>query len=322
MTSFSPDFTLDLRRLRLLRELDEHGTVTAAAAALHLSPSAVSQQISGLSRDVGVPLLERHGRGVRLTGQARVLLGHASVMQERIELARVDLAAWHDGTLGQLAIGSLSTGITGLVAPLISRMRRQRPGLDLRAVEMEAPRSFRALDRGELDIAIAIDYRDAPSRRDPRYHRIDLHSDRLDVAMAADHPLADPRGVSMATLADEAWVGTRPEDPCAQITLAVCATAGFSPDLRHRAAEWNSVVGLVAAGAGLALVPRLAHPLPLSDVVFCPVLDVPASRLVFAAARAGSQAAPAISAVMDALVEIAAVRAADEDELRTRRAPA
>lgn len=321
MTSFSPDFTIDLRRLRLLRELDEHGTVTAAAAALHLSPSAVSQQIAGLSRDVGVPLVERNGRGVRLTGQARVLLGHASVMQERLELARVDLAAWQEGTLGQLTIGALSTGITGFVAPLMSRMRQQRPGLDLRAVEMEPPKSFRALDRGELDIAIAIDYRDAPSRRDPRYHRIDLLSDRLDVALPADHPLADAHGISMAALADEVWVGTRPEDPCAQITFAVCATAGFSPDVRHQAAEWNAVVGLVAAGAGLALVPRLAHPLPVSDVVFCPVLDVPASRLVFAAARAGSQAAPAVSAVMAALVEIATARSAEEDEFRTRRAP-
>ena len=105
MVSVSKDFTIDLRRLRVLRELEQRGTVSATAAALHLTPSAVSQQLAGLSRDVGAPLLEKHGRGVRLTGQARVLLSHAVVVHEQLERARADLAAWDEGTIGEVRVG-------------------------------------------------------------------------------------------------------------------------------------------------------------------------------------------------------------------------
>ena len=112
MTLLSRDFTIDLRRLRVLRELEQRGTVAATATAMHLTPSAVSQQLAGLSREVGVPLLEKHGRGVRLTGQARVLLSHAVVVHEQLERARADLAAWDEGTIGEVRIGALSTGLT------------------------------------------------------------------------------------------------------------------------------------------------------------------------------------------------------------------
>src|SRR3954469_9785348 len=107
MEPISRDFIFDLRRLRVLRTLEQRGTVAAAAEALHLTPSAVSQQLAGLSRDVGVQLLEKHGRGVRLTGQARVLLSHATVVQGQLELARADLASWQDGVLGQVTVAGL-----------------------------------------------------------------------------------------------------------------------------------------------------------------------------------------------------------------------
>lgn len=325
MTSSSPNFTIDLRRLRLLRELDDRGTLTATAAAMHLTTSAVSQQIAGLARDVGVPLLEHRGRGVRLTGQARVLLDHAAVVEQQVERARSDLAAWGEGTLGRVTVGALSSGISGFVAPLLRRLRQTRPGLQIRAVESEPPACFAALARGEVDIAIAIDYRDAPSRTDPRYHRVDLLADRMDVALPLDHPLAQRYltrraaevpgntdegidGIDLAALAGEQWVATGDDEPCAQIMFAVCAAAGFSPDVRHRSFEWAAVVALVAAGAGVALVPRLAAPVPLEGVVICPIREVTASRLVFAIARAGSEQNPAIAAVMDELVRIGAER--------------
>src|ERR1700759_3150666 len=112
MEPISRDFTIDRRRLRVLRELDQRGTVAATATALHLTPSAVSQQLAGLSREGGAQLLEKHGRGVRLTGQARVLLAHAALVQEQLELARADLAAGRVGDIGEVRVASLSTAIS------------------------------------------------------------------------------------------------------------------------------------------------------------------------------------------------------------------
>jgi DNA-binding transcriptional LysR family regulator len=299
------DFTIDLRRLRVLQELERCGTVTAAADALHLTPSAVSQQLAGLARDLGVRLLERHGRGVRLTGQARLLLGHAEIVRQQLERARADLLSWNDGEVGEVRVGSLSTGISGVVAPALARLRAERPGLQIRIRECEAPTVFERLDAGELDVIVATDYRDAPSRHDPRYHRVDLLTDRLDAVLPVGHPLADPAGVRLATLADEVWVDSAQHDPCSQIMFAVCAAAGFSPDVRHFCTEWDAVAALVAAGAGVALIPRLAQPLRPVGLVVCPVVGGPASRLIFAATRGGAQADPTASAVLATLVEVA-----------------
>ncbi len=179
MTFVSRDFTIDLRRLRVLRELQQRGTVSATAQALHLTPSAVSQQLASLAREVGAPLLERTGRRVRLTGQAKVLLSHAVIVQEQLERARADLAAWDDGELGEVRIGSLSTGISALVAPTFSRLERSRPGIAVRIVESEPPEVFTKLDAGELDVVVSSDYQGGPPRHDPRYHRVDLLHDPL-----------------------------------------------------------------------------------------------------------------------------------------------
>src|SRR5215203_1303143 len=146
MATISRDFTIDLRRLRVLRELDQRGTVAATAEALHLTPSAVSQQLAGLAREIGAPLLEKHGRRVRLTGQARVLLSHAVVVQEQLEKARADLASWDEGALGEVRVGSLSTGIAALVAPTFARLRSARPGITVAVTEAEPPGVFTALD--------------------------------------------------------------------------------------------------------------------------------------------------------------------------------
>jgi DNA-binding transcriptional LysR family regulator len=308
MRSISRDFTFDLRRLRVLQTLEQRGTVAATAEALHLTPSAVSQQLAGLSRDVGVQLLEKHGRGVRLTGQARVLLGHATVVQEQLELARADLAAWQDGVIGEVRVAGMSTAISAVVAPAIAQLREARPSLDLRVTEDEPPGLFARLDAGDVDIAIAADYRDAPSRHDPRYHRVDLITDVMDVVVPQGHLLADPSGVRLSDFAAEPWVGTGEQNPCAQIMLAVCAVAGFSPDLRHHSTEWDAVASLVAAGAGVALIPRLAQPLRQPGLVVCPVTGTTASRLIFAVVRAGAQNDPSTSAVLATLQAVAAAR--------------
>ncbi|MFI7588220.1 LysR family transcriptional regulator [Spongisporangium articulatum] len=315
MESFSPDFIMDLRRLRVLREVERRGTVSAAAETLHLTPSAVSQQVAGLARELGVPLLERNGRRVRLTGQARVLLEHADVVQEQLRRARADLAAFADGEVGQVRIGSLSTGISAVVAPALTRLRETRPGLQLQVSESEPPESFERLDRGEFDLIVSCDHQDAPNRHDRRFHRVDLLVDRMDAVLPVDHPLADPTGVRLADLSREQWVSAHPNDPCSVIMQAVCAGVGFSPDVRHFCREWDAAAALVAAGAGVALVPRTAQPLRQPGLVVSPVVDTMASRLVYAAVRAGAEDDPAVAAALTGLREVASRSENSSDSL-------
>ena len=190
MKSVSWDFMVDWRKFRLLHELDRRGTITATAEAMYLTPSAVSQQLAALSRDVGVPLLERRGRTVVLTGQARLLLSHAESMRELADRTRAALDAWADGTVGQVRVGSLATGITALVGPAIAALRADRPGLTVLVSEREPDEALDLIDAGELDIAVTVDFPGAPSREDARYHRVDLIADVMDAVVPAGHPLA------------------------------------------------------------------------------------------------------------------------------------
>src|SRR5215469_16855437 len=190
MKSVSWDFTVDWRKLRLLDELDRRGTIAATAQALHLTPSAVSQQLAGLSRDIGVPLLERRGRTVVLTGQARLLLSHAEGMRQLADRTRSALEEWSGGTAGYVRIASLATGISALVAPALARLRRERPGLTLRIINQEPREALDLLDAGEVEIIVTVDYPGAPARQDTRYHRVDLIDDVMDAVLPVDHPLA------------------------------------------------------------------------------------------------------------------------------------
>ncbi len=305
MSVFSKDFTIDPRRIRVLREVAQRGTVTSAAAGLNLTPSAVSQQIAALSRDLGVPLLEKTGRGVRLTGQARVVLQHASVVQAQFERARADLAAFADGARGSVAVAGFSTAISGLIAPAMRSLAESRPGITVTAVEMEPPEVFTRLDRGELDVVIAVDHRGVPPHTDPHYHREPLLADRLDVGLPAAHPFAARDSISLADLAHETFVAAAPQSSCSEVTMAACAAAGFTPDIRHYSSDWNAVASLVAVGCGVALVPRLAQPLAVSGFSVRPLAGVGAARNIFAAVRAGAQDDPVLAATLQVLCDVA-----------------
>lgn len=205
MEPSSAPFSIDVRRLRILREFDRRGTVAATAAALHLTPSAVSQQISVLAREVGVPLLQRRGRGVVLTGQARLLLGHADAIAAQLERARDDLLAYDSGQRGSVTVGSFSSAISGLLPTALTSLRAERPHLRLAVVEAEPPGLFTHLDTGEIDVAIAVDFAAAPPRTDRRYHRYPLMVDVLDLALPAGHRAATGAPVHLSELAEEPW---------------------------------------------------------------------------------------------------------------------
>ncbi len=181
-------FNIDLKQLSTLRALSDHGTVSAAARVLHLSPSAVSQQIAALSRSVDEPLVVRHGRRLRLTPQAVVLVQHARVLDAQVERVHSDLAAFADSAAGAVAVGAFATAISGLVVPALGILLEKRPGLALSVSEVEAPECFNRLDSGDLDVAVTVDYRSGPRHGDTRYERVALLSDPLHVVL----PLATP----------------------------------------------------------------------------------------------------------------------------------
>ncbi|MDQ0581159.1 LysR family transcriptional regulator [Streptomyces rishiriensis] len=300
-------FSIDLRRLTVLRELERRGSLARTAEALHLTPSAVSQQLAALARDLGVPLTERDGRGVRLTGQARVLLAHAEVIAAQLERARADLAAYGEGGRGTVTVGCFSSGILGLLPPALRTLGDRLPQLRVDVVEAEPPDLFTALDGGQVDVAVAVDFAAAPPHTDRRYTREDLLTDVLDIALPPGHRLAERAQVPLRELATDAWIVGKSLSCCGAVTRSVCAAAGFTPDVRHDVNDWAALAGLVEAGQGVALVPRLVRSLYTHrELVLRPARGEPPSRNVFVAVRAGAERDPVVAAVLEELRTAAA----------------
>uniref|UniRef100_UPI000684B7BE LysR family transcriptional regulator n=1 Tax=Candidatus Solirubrobacter pratensis TaxID=1298857 RepID=UPI000684B7BE len=296
---------VDLRRLRALRAVADHGTLAAAADALHLTPSAVSQQLAALERDVQRPLLEPDGRSVRLTPAARVLLEHADMLFAQLERLEGDLAAAGGEPRGEIRVVGFPTALAGLLAPAARILRRETPGVTLRILELETPQAVEAMARRDAELMLGMECSAAPQIGDTRWHREDLIGDRLDAVLPADHPLAGRAWIALEELAREEWVAPPVGWSCDEVFHAGCRAAGFSPRIAHRAGDWQATMGLVAADLGISLVPRLAQTTPPPGVVVIPLSGVPPKRHVFAACRAGAEAAPAMRALLDALQQAA-----------------
>ena len=302
MDQMSQAFTIDLRRLTVLRELRRRGSLARTAEALHLTPSAVSQQIAALAREVGVPLTERDGRGVRLTGQARVLLAHADLIAAQLERVRADLTAYGEGGRGSVTIGCFSSGILGLLPGVLRALGERLPHVTVDVIEAEPPDLFTALDAGQVDVAVAVDFAKAPPHTDDRYRRVDLCTDVLDLVVSDGHRLAGQGPVALRELARDAWIVGAAESCCGAVARSVCAAAGFTPDVRHAVNDWAALAALVEAGQGVALIPRLvreSYTHRRGAVV--PTEGQPASRNVFAAVRSGAEEDAVLRAVLDQL---------------------
>ncbi|GAB2470350.1 LysR family transcriptional regulator [Streptosporangium sandarakinum] len=319
---------IDTRRLRTLRAVADHRTVTAAAAALHLTPSAVSQQLVALEHEVGHRLLERDGRGVRLTAVGRILLGHTNEVLAQLERAEADIAAYTTGTAGEVKTASFATAIGLVVAPAVGALRSKEPGIQVRVLDAEGDQSLTMVLDGAVDVAVAVEYRGAPAEDDRRLSRIPLYSEPFDVVLPGDHPLARDSGepgepgeagergdlgepgaamreVAVADLAGETWIGPYPGNPCHDVIALACEHAGFTPEFAHSSDNFSAVVALAAAGAGVAMVPRLAlRAADLSGVVVRPVAGP--ERRVFAAVRRGAERHPLLVPLLDALTDAAA----------------
>ncbi|MET9648249.1 LysR family transcriptional regulator [Streptomyces syringium] len=298
---------IDPRRLRILRAVADHRTVTAAAAALYLTPSAVSQQLAALEQETGHTLLTRSGRGVRLTAAGDILLAHANAVLVQLERAEAELAAYAGGTAGEVRVVAFATGIAEVLAPAIGRLADRHPDLRIRVRDAEGEESLRLVLDGEADVVLAVEYRGSPGEDDRRLARVPLYAEPFDAVLHTSHPLGQGAYVALAELADSDWIGPYPGNPCHDVMLLACELAGFQPRLVHSSDDFRAVVALAGAGAGVALVPRSAlRGMELKDTVVRPVTGPAATRRVFAAVRRGAEHHPLIRPVLDALAASAA----------------
>ena len=295
---------LDLRRLRLLRELNARGTIAAVADALQFTPSAVSQQLAILEREAGVPLLERSGRGVRLTDPGLVLVEHANALLERVALAEADLAAAEGSVSGRARIGSFQSAAHRLALPAIDALRRDAPQLRCELVEAEPEDSLPALAIGDLDLALCDEWQHMPVRLPPGIERQDLAEDMVRVVLPASHKAArrHRRAVPLAELADETWVAGHAEIAWHHMTRRVCREyAGFEPDIRHRANDATIGLAFIAHGLAVGLLPDLPIPDRYPGIAVRSIAEGSVSRKIFAAFRATDTARPSTRALLDAV---------------------
>jgi DNA-binding transcriptional LysR family regulator len=300
-------YMLDVRRLRLLRELHERGTVTAVAEALAYTPSAVSQQLAALEREAGVPLMERQGRRLRLTEAGRGLVEHAAAVIARLELAQSELAAAAgDEVAGPVRLAAFQTAASNLVLPLLGRLRDRHPKLRLELLEMEAEEGLELLRRGEVDLVVAEEYDYAPRLRDPSLVLRAICRDPLVLVLPAAHPLAvaDAETVSLAALAGEVWATPRAGTAFDFSMVRACrALGGFEPDRRHRSNDLAVLEQLVAAGEAVALFPSLGRPGRVPGVAVRRPAEARLDRSIFLAVRRSSAGRATLAAVADALGE-------------------
>ncbi|MGF1427896.1 LysR family transcriptional regulator [Kitasatospora sp. LaBMicrA B282] len=299
---------IDARRLRTLRAVADHRTVTAAAAALYLTPSAVSQQLAALEQETGHALLSRDGRGVRLTPAGEILVCHADAVLAQLERAEADLAAYATGARGTVTVASFATGISLVLAPAIAALATTAPGVRLKVLDAEGDASLPMVLDGQADLAVAVEYRGAPRGDDGRLARFPLYAEPFEAVLPLDHPLAaGPGPIAMADLAGEPWIGPYPGNPCHDVVLLACEHAGFAPRLVHSSDDFSAVIALASAGAGVALVPRSAlRGTDLSRIAVRAVDSSAATRKVFAAVRGGAERHPVIRPVLRALESAAA----------------
>lgn len=285
---------LDLGRLRALHAVSVHGTVGAAAAALGYTPSAVSQQIAKLERETRTTLLERAGRGVRLTDEAEQLAATAQQLLSLVEEAEVRLEERRGEPTGRLSIACFASAARGLMPFVLADLARRHPSLDARLHEVDPHLSVDLLARGAVDLAVAHDWDIAPLPAPAGVEQAVIGDDMCDVLVPADHPLAAADSVRREDLRNERWITQPPGTVCHDWLLRTLRAAGCEPLIAHRAEENHTQVALVAAGLGVALVPRLGRgPLP-EQVAAVRLAPVPRRRL-HALWRSGAARRPAIT---------------------------
>ena len=288
---------IEVGRLVALRAVATWGTVTAAAGVLHCTPSAVSQHLAKLERETGTTLVEKDGRKLRLTEAGRLLAEHADRVLAAVEEAEAALAAHHETVSGRLTIASFPTACRGLLPHALGRLAAEHPRLQPAVIESDRDPSIDRLLRGTADVALVDEWPEMRVELPTGIAFAELGEDVADLLVPADHPLASSDGpVRLADAAGERWIAALPGTVCHEWLLRILP--GLRPSVLI--AEFETQLTFVAAGLGIAFMPRLARTAVPSGVVVRPIEPVTARR-VLVAWRSAAAARPAIGAVVTAV---------------------
>ena len=295
---------LTLHQLRMLREVANQGTISAAADALAYTSSAVSQQLAGLERVCGVPVLARSGRNVHLTDAGRELVRHADLLLSGAEAALTAVERVGSAVSGKIEVTVYESVTATLVLPLLRGLRSRYPELDVHTRQLDPDLAIPLLVRGDIDLAFTIDYPHAPAEAPDDIVRWPVVADRFNLVVPHDDPLTG-RTAPLTDVADRPFISSPAELTCGRCVVAACRYAGFEPNIVHELDDYPTTLQFVAAGAGVALVPDLGLVSPPPGLRMIE-LATPVSRTVQLACRATSADRPALIAVRDMLTDVVA----------------
>jgi DNA-binding transcriptional LysR family regulator len=293
---------LDVKRIGVLREVVARGSFSAAAESLHLSQSAVSQQVAALEREVGQSLLERTSDGPKLTDAGEVLISHGDAVLARLEEAERELAEIAGLEGGRMRLMSFPTASAALVTKAMADFSTRFPNIELHFSEGEPEESMPALRSGEIDLAVIFDYPDFPFDvgRDAEAELI--LEEPMRVALAPGHPLAASKKVKIEALADEDWLCGNKPSSCRESVFNHCRAAGFEPKISYESDDYQVLQGLVAAGLGVTLLPDIAGEYP--GVVLKDIAPKNPQRRVWAVTRDAASRSPAAEEMVAMLTAV------------------
>ena len=289
------DAVLEVRRLRLLRELKIRGTLAAVAEALSFTPSAVSQQLARLEAEAGVPLLTHAGRRVQLTPQAEILVAHTEHLLERLELMQTELDSSLTDVAGTVRIAVFHSAALGIIPQALTTLAAEYPSLRVEITQREPENALFEVWAREFDLVVAEQYPGHAAPWQPELDRVGLCEDSLRLGVPVGSGIR-----SLADAAGTAWVMEPRGTASRHWAEQRCREAGFEPDVRFETADLQAHIRLIESGNAVALLPDLVWAGRAPSVSLVPLAGSPV-RTVFTSARAASRERPAIVAVRDIL---------------------
>jgi DNA-binding transcriptional LysR family regulator len=287
---------LGVWRLQLLREVARRGTVKAAAAAMSVTPSAVSQQLRILEREAGVALVEHEGRRIRLTEAGLMLVRHADTITAAITEAESALAASRDEVGGSLRVAAFPTAARAILPSIIATLGARHPALRVTLRDLETEESLTALRMDEVDLAVVDEYDESTRVQETSLDLLPLLRDPIFLALPADRWAGDGP-VPLVELRNDAWIMDTEASSIHQVALRACRGAGFDPHVRSICRDYSVIIALVEAGLGVAVLPGLAlqdRPIRARIVAAVPSLE----RTVLAAVKPARRRHPAVAALL------------------------
>jgi DNA-binding transcriptional LysR family regulator len=304
---------MSIERLRALHSVSVHGSIAAAAEAMHVTPSGVSQQLAKLERETGHALLEPQGRGVRLTRAGHVLAEHAALVLAQLAAAAAELDGLRGDVTGPIRLGAFVTAARSVLPAALTALRERHPGLSPTLQEGEAENVLPALARGDIDVAMVESWDTLPTPFPASVSNVLLSSDVIDLALPAGHPLARRRAVDLHELHGMRWASWSSGGTCEKQLVQTLREHNADPEIACNVADYATQLAFVAAGLAAALIPRLGRdPVPAGVRMLAtrPVVR----RKIYVAWRTAAEG-PAVEACVEAL------RAAAEGFMEERPAP-